>query len=112
MPSAGFAAIHRAILASLLLAAAGAGGISVAQAQDATPMTCVAAGKSYRIGDVACIPACHGSQRLARCELSTTGVSWTPISDSCPSARSTPAAQSVMIATADATPWTLKATLQ
>ena len=55
-------------------------------AQDITPTNCAADGRLYDPGDVACIPACHGQQRLAKCERTDSGVGWTPISESCPNA--------------------------
>jgi hypothetical protein len=58
-----------------------------AKAQEATPTSCVAAGRGYRVGETACIPACHGQQRLARCEqTSNGGATWTSIADTCPNA--------------------------
>jgi hypothetical protein len=58
----------------------------VSVAQEQTLLTCVAAGRDYSIGEIACIPACHGQQRLAKCERTDRGVDWTSISDNCPAA--------------------------
>ena len=64
-----------------------AGLTIVVNAQEAAPVTCIAQGRDYVVGDIACIPACHGNQRLAKCEQTGNGgVTWTPISDSCPQA--------------------------
>jgi len=49
--------------------------------------SCTNSGNIYRVGDVACIPACHGQQRLARCDLASGQATWTTIADACPSAR-------------------------
>lgn len=61
-----------------------------ASAQDGqgTTATCVADGRSYIPGEIACIPACYGQQRLAKCEQTDTGAGWTNISDRCPTAMS------------------------
>lgn len=57
----------------------------VANAQEMST-TCVSAGNVYKAGDVACIPACHGQQRLARCDAATDTAQWTTVSNTCPSA--------------------------
>jgi len=57
--------------------------MSAVQAQDATPV-CTNAGVTYKVGDTACLPACHGAQRYAKCEVVGTSASWTTISDVCP----------------------------
>lgn len=61
-----------------------------AQETEATPATCVADGRSYAPGEIACIPACYGQQRLAKCEQTETGAGWTNISARCPIAMSPP----------------------
>ena len=52
---------------------------------------CVAEGKSYDPGSVACIPSSDGGKRLARCDLMGEDgghyVRWTILADSCPLAR-------------------------
>jgi hypothetical protein len=47
---------------------------------------CVNAGNQYRVGEYACIAACHGQRRLARCDAVSQTGSWTYVSDVCPSA--------------------------
>ena len=65
------------------LAAAFAAEFAVAQ--DAT-LICSNAGVQYELGDYACIAACHGRRRLARCDAVAERASWTYVSDACPSA--------------------------
>jgi hypothetical protein len=62
---------------------------SPAASEEAT-LICLSAGHSYNVGDFACIPACHGKQRYARCEVVAQKASWTFISDVCPTANLTP----------------------
>ena len=50
------------------------------------PATCTSAGNTYQLGDYACIPACHGQRRLARCDAAGATASWTYVSNACPSA--------------------------
>ena len=59
-------------------------------AQDAT-FLCLNSGREYKIGEFACIPACHGQRRLARCDVVAEKASWTYVSDVCPSALLPPA---------------------
>ena len=59
--------------------------LSTANGQEAK-LLCTSGSVSYKIGEIACIPACHGRQRLAKCELSNGLASWSYLSDSCPSA--------------------------
>ena len=66
--------------AGLLIAAA-----MPAFAQDATP-TCINAGNRYQGGDYACLPACHGRQRYARCDALGGAATWTYVSEVCPMA--------------------------
>ena len=47
---------------------------------------CTSAGNTYSAGDYACIPACHGQRRLARCDAVGQSASWTYVSNACPSA--------------------------
>ena len=44
---------------------------------------CVAAGKRYQIGDVACLSLPEG-ERLARCSMVLNNSSWTKVEDACP----------------------------
>ncbi len=69
---------------------------SAAWAQEAaTPPVsnalCTNAGTQYKVGEYACIAACHGQRRLARCDAIATSASWTYVSDACPSAMIVPA---------------------
>ncbi|MEX0853003.1 MAG: hypothetical protein WD036_06950 [Bauldia sp.] len=57
-----------------------------AMAQEATTVACANAGVQYKIGEYACIAACHGQRRLARCDAVAERASWTYVSDACPSA--------------------------
>jgi hypothetical protein len=85
---------RRAVLAAFVFGAGYAGMVLTANGQEAAPITCIAQGRDYRIGDIACIPACHGQQRLAKCEQTNNGgVTWTSISDTCPQAMHTPLPQ-------------------
>ncbi len=52
----------------------------------ASPSVCLSAGNTYHVGEYACIPACHGQRRLARCDTSGQLASWTYVSNACPSA--------------------------
>jgi hypothetical protein len=54
-------------------------------------LVCMNSGKQYQVGDYACLPACHGRQRYARCDLVAKVASWTYISDVCPMALLAPA---------------------
>lgn len=72
-----------AILAGIGVTAA------AAPAAEATQI-CLNAGHEYKVGDYACIAACHGKRRYARCDLIAEKTSWTFISDACPSANLTP----------------------
>ena len=47
---------------------------------------CTNSGIQYNIGEFACIAACHGQRRLARCDTVAERASWTYVSDACPSA--------------------------
>ncbi len=82
------------------LSTIGAGLVTVfmtmpALAQDvgAPPVSnavCTNAGATYKVGEYACIAACHGQRRLARCDAIATAASWTYVSDACPSAMINP----------------------
>jgi hypothetical protein len=63
--------------------------IAPAVAQDADPI-CRNAGNVYKIGDFACIAACHGARRLAQCKQASYGTTWIYVSDVCPSAHIVP----------------------
>ncbi len=92
--------IYRIIMGATFLAAA----CFASQAQEMSRVTCAAGGLNYDVGDVACIPACHGQQQLAKCEKSGEGASWTSISNSCPNAMNRSPRQSLRAANADISP--------
>ena len=73
----------RATIIAIGLLAGALGSPALAQDAPATP---AAAGVSYQVGEFACIPACHGQRRMARCDAVSTRASWTYVSDACPSA--------------------------
>ena len=66
--------------------------VSPALAQDVAPntATCMNSGNQYKVGEYACIAACHGARRLARCDAVAQTASWTYVSDACPSALAPP----------------------
>jgi hypothetical protein len=73
----------------------------------ASSLVCMNAGTRYKVGEYACIAACHGQRRLARCDAVAQSASWTYVSDACPSAMINPAWPSDWTetpATADMTP--------
>ena len=76
-------------LGLVLFAAASALALPASAAETAS-LVCVNAGVSYKVGDMACIAACHGRRRLARCDVVAEKASWTYISDACPSAMINP----------------------
>lgn len=76
--------ISAAVFAAGLVIAAGSA--SAQDASSAPQLACTAAGLSYKVGEIACVPACHEARRLARCDGGTDGASWTYISDACPTA--------------------------
>src|SRR5262249_35024971 len=52
-----------------------------------TAPVCQNSGRDYKVGEYACIPACHGQRRLARCDaVQSASATWTFVSDVCPSA--------------------------
>jgi hypothetical protein len=77
------------LLAAIGVALTGLSAVS-AVAAEATPV-CLNSGREYKIGEFACIPACHGQRRLARCDVNAETASWTYVSDACPSALLSPA---------------------
>ncbi len=54
-------------------------------------LICTNAGNQYHVGDFACLPACHGRQRYARCDAVADTATWTYVSDVCPMALLSPA---------------------
>jgi hypothetical protein len=85
---------RRIFLAALVMQ-----GVAVPPALSAeTAAVCQNSGRDYKVGEYACIPACHGQRRLARCDAATQtqaaqtqSASWTYVSDVCPSAILVPA---------------------
>jgi hypothetical protein len=82
---------QRIFIAALALQGAWTGH---ALAADTAPV-CMNSGRAYKIGEYACIPACHGQRRLARCDSpsgqaqaadQSQAATWTFVSDVCPSA--------------------------
>src|SRR5258706_14664111 len=71
----------------MMIAALVMQGLAVGPAlsAEATPV-CQNSGRDYKVGEYACIPACHGKRRLARCDAAAQATTWTYISDVCPSA--------------------------
>lgn len=51
---------------------------------------CRNAGNEYKVGEFACIAACHGARRLAQCKQASYGTTWIYVSDVCPSAHVVP----------------------
>ena len=79
--------IAAGMLAALSATPAAAQDAPVSPAQpQASPAVCLNAGNSYKVGEYACIAACHGERRLARCDAVGQAVSWTYVSNACPSA--------------------------
>lgn len=78
----------RALTALALIAGIGMTAVP-ALGVEAT-LICLNAGHEYKIGDYACIAACHGKRRYARCDVIAEKTSWTFISDVCPTANLTP----------------------
>lgn len=87
---------------------------AAAQSAPSTPVptapssaTCTNAGNTYHVGDYACIAACHGERRMARCDQVGQAGSWTYVSNACPSAMITspwPSTWSEVPAVSDMTP--------
>jgi len=78
-------ATRRSLLAAAALLLAPA-----APASAETALVCVNAGITYEIGEFACIAACRGQRRLARCDAVADKASWTYVSEICPSAMIVP----------------------
>ncbi|MEJ0012611.1 MAG: hypothetical protein WDM94_08285 [Bauldia sp.] len=76
-------------LSAVLVLAAMAGSPVVAEDAPATnnppaALACTNSGMHYEPGDFACIAACHGRRRLARCDTVSNTATWTYIQDICP----------------------------
>jgi hypothetical protein len=50
---------------------------------------CLANGKSFKVGEVACLNVADEAQ-LARCEMVLNNTSWTKLGDSCPTSMAPP----------------------
>lgn len=59
---------------------------------------CLANGKSFQLGQVACLTLA-GKSHLARCDMVLNNTSWTKIQDSCPENTLAPHLQSTPIST-------------
>ena len=59
---------------------------------------CLANGKSFQLGQVACLTIA-GQSHLARCDMVLNNTSWTKIQDSCPENTLAPHLQSTPIST-------------
>jgi hypothetical protein len=79
----------RLIIIGAAFAVAAGLSAGTARAQEAT-LVCTNAGNSYKVGEFACIAACHGARRLARCDIVVESATWTYVSDVCPSAMFVP----------------------
>ncbi|MBO6901872.1 MAG: hypothetical protein JJ864_11045 [Rhizobiaceae bacterium] len=67
----------------LLLGLSLAGLVAAFAAPARADCQCVAAGKKYGLGDVACLKL-PGGDRLARCSMVLNNSSWTLLQQSCP----------------------------
>ena len=77
----------------LLAVLAGPAAVQDAGAQDqgtTTTLACTNAGMQYKVGEFACIAACHQRRRLARCDAVAEKASWTYVEESCPTAMLNP----------------------
>ncbi|HMN87380.1 MAG TPA: hypothetical protein PKA74_15530 [Bauldia sp.] len=77
-------AARRSLIAAAFLIA------TVAPSSAQTALVCINAGIQYKVGEFACIAACHGQRRLARCDVVAEQASWTTVSEVCPSAMIVP----------------------
>ena len=57
-----------------------------AAAPGGASLACTNSGMHYQVGEFACIAACHGQRRLARCDTVAEQPKWTYVSESCPTA--------------------------
>jgi hypothetical protein len=91
---------QRTRLSVALIGVALSSAVALAQDQSApsspvpgvgtTTLACINAGSQYQVGEFACIAACHGQRRLARCDQVAERVSWTYVSEACPTAMINP----------------------
>lgn len=76
-------------------------GLAIAMAAPAAAFAaqeCLANGKSYQVGQVACLTVADQSH-LARCDMVLNNTSWTKIGDSCPANTMAPHLQMTPIST-------------
>lgn len=80
-------------------------GPAMAQDAPATPipetpqsLSCLSSGQVYMPGQIACIPGCHGAERLARCDVVENYTTWTTVSNDCPIANASPIAEMMLAA--------------
>jgi hypothetical protein len=76
----------RTNLSAALFTAAMIAGPAIAQDQETTTLACTNAGIQYKVGEFACVAACHERRRLARCDAVAEKPSWTYVEESCPTA--------------------------
>ena len=79
---------------AIIFAIAGGGFAASAHAQQT--LACLSGGQAYTPGQIVCIPGCHGAERLARCDVVEGATSWTTVSNSCPTANSSPISPMVL----------------
>jgi hypothetical protein len=78
---------HLTKLTTTIFAGAMLAGATGAQDQNSTTtLACLNAGVRYKVGEFACIAACHERRRLARCDAIAEKTSWTYVEESCPTA--------------------------
>jgi hypothetical protein len=77
---------QRTRLSAALFTTAMLAGPAIAQDQETTTLACTNAGIQYKVGEFACIAACHQQRRLARCDAVAANASWTYVEESCPTA--------------------------
>lgn len=74
------------LMAALAVAGVGVGAAVAQEDEQNATLVCTNAGVQYSVGEYACIPACRGQRRLARCDTVAERASWTYVDDACPSA--------------------------
>ncbi|TIQ32234.1 MAG: hypothetical protein E5X48_25995 [Mesorhizobium sp.] len=78
-------------LTGLALAFAAPASVAAAQA-------CLANGKSFKVGETACLTVA-GESHLARCDMVLNNTSWTKVKDECPGESQTPKLHPTSIST-------------
>ncbi|HVY18930.1 MAG TPA: hypothetical protein VHA70_02485 [Bauldia sp.] len=86
--------MRTALAAAIVSLAAPAFAEDAAPPASTTPapatLACTNAGLHYAVGEFACIAACHGERRLARCDAVAEKATWTYVQENCPSAMINP----------------------